>query len=622
MAQATDEAATAEMPAGAQTLDNVFNMPSSLGPLPNSAKIIKSTNDASAGQQAFQITDTKNQVGAIWSKDDHKMDLSHDQTMSMWMYFGGSPDTVDGSTGEGMAFVLQNSGPDAITQGISQKMLPGQTLGVWGLDNDTSASTSDIIAKKAIQNSWAIEFDEYNNSDTTGGNNKALDNGNNVNGGHILASYPGDSGSYKRLGINATSAKYCFRLIHGNMINTKTGKPTNIINPDSPYNGLATKLSDGSWHHFTLSWKAPAINETTGTMTYTFNDKDPLTGLKKPVDPKYIITKDVDISKLNLAPIDSTGSARKVYWGVTGTTSDVFTNNVVAFDQLPGWLTAAANLTIKDETLNKAVTDNSQEQNATSQVNSGDKLTYTYKLTYTGGTQAWQDVTTALPKPNGVTFSTGTITYAQGGTEELTAAELNGESIGHRLQLPLSADNKSATVTLSGTADHVTSVQNVAAAKHEFTGANQTASVDSPAYTISPGSLTFGTVNSQSTFKETALTGTNQKVWRKDDWEVDVEDTRQVGSQWAVTAQADTLKDGTEPLRGQLHYVDSQQADHLLGKDAVTIMTQTKKAGENQTDVTKDWNDNNHGIYLAVDGDAQVGHYSGTITWTLNNVPN
>lgn len=194
VAQATDEAATAEMPAGAQTLDNVFNMPSSLGPLPNNAKIIKSTNDASAGQQAFQITDTKNQVGAIWSKDDHKMDLSHDQTMSMWMYFGGSPDTVDGSTGEGMAFVLQNSGPDAITQGISQKMLPGQTLGVWGLDNDTSASTSDIIAKKAIQNSWAIEFDEYNNSDTTGGNNKALDNGNNVNGGHILASYPGDSG--------------------------------------------------------------------------------------------------------------------------------------------------------------------------------------------------------------------------------------------------------------------------------------------------------------------------------------------------------------------------------------------------------------------------------------------
>jgi Legume lectin domain. len=112
------------MPQGVGSLENIFTMPSLSGKLSNSAKLITSTNSSTTGQPAVQITDAKNQVGAVWSTAANRLDLSKDETASMWLYFGGTADTPDNGTGDGMAFVLQNVGTDAITSGLSSKVAP------------------------------------------------------------------------------------------------------------------------------------------------------------------------------------------------------------------------------------------------------------------------------------------------------------------------------------------------------------------------------------------------------------------------------------------------------------------------------------------------------------------
>ncbi|GEO69692.1 WxL domain-containing protein [Levilactobacillus acidifarinae] len=457
-AHATDTNATAAMPQGVGSLENIFTMPSLSGKLSNSAKLITSTNSENAGQPAVQITDAKNQVGAVWSTTDNLLDLSKDETASMWLYFGGNADTPLNGTGDGMAFVLQNVGPSAITSGISSKVSPGQTLGVWGLDNDNTASNATTIAAKAIQKSWALEFDEYDNGSRQGNDNGGFDGSNGVDGSHIASNYPGEASSYTRHGTTNNSNKYYYTLNHQGII--------------------GAQLSDGAWHHVTLTWQAPAVGETAGRMTYTFNDKNPTTGLSQTATATK--TETVDIAKLGLAPIATTTSAREVYWGFTGSTGGAYANNVVAFDQVPGLVDASADMTIKDETLDKTL------KTSDDYVNGNDDLTYQYNLTYNGGKQDWTNLVTSLPKPADVTFSGGTITYADKTQEDFTAAELNSATITHKLGKALSATNKTATVKLTGKAKAVTTNTPVAAANQSFNGSNSVVATESPAYTIYP----------------------------------------------------------------------------------------------------------------------------------------
>ena len=457
-AHATDANATAEMPQGVGSLENIFTMPSLSGKLTNSAKLITSTNAQTTGQPAVQITDAKNQVGAVWSTAENRLDLSHDQTASMWLYFGGTASTPENGTGDGMAFVLQNVGTSAITSGLSSKVSPGQTLGVWGLDTDKNVTDPAVIAAKAIQKSWALEFDEYDNSSTQGGDNGSLDKSNGVDGSHIASNYPAEASTYKGYGTSSNSNQKYYTMTH---------------------NGLtAAKLSDGAWHHLTLTWQAPAIGETTGTMTYAFNDKNPKTGLSQPATS--VQATPVDMAKLGLTPIDAEKSVRNVYWGFTGSTGGAYANNVVAFDQVPGLVNATADLTVRDQTLAKTLNSSGDY------VNGNDELTYTYQLKYTGGQQDWQDIVASLPKPAGVTFSKGTVSYADGTKEDWSQSELTGSPLTHRLGRALSATNPTATVTLTGKADEVTTNTTVATANHSFNGANSVAATASPAYTIYP----------------------------------------------------------------------------------------------------------------------------------------
>ncbi|MCH5465088.1 lectin-like domain-containing protein [Levilactobacillus tujiorum] len=139
-------------------------------------------------------------------------------------------------------------------------------------------------------------------------------------------------------------------------------------------------------------------------------------------------------------------------------------------------------------------------------------------------------------------------------------------------------------------------------------------------FQITVGTLDFGKVSAESTFKPTALIGTTQDVLPADDWQIDINDTRSAGHQWTLQASTTpfTTEDG-QKLDGQLQY-RTDNGDETLSADAINVVTHSTTGDGSTVDVANGWNANS-GLHLQVNGGAVEGTYSGKVTWTLNNAP-
>lgn len=688
--QASDTTAIDNLP-NSFALDGIFNTTSTIPKVTNNATLV-------ADNRGLQLTSgATNQNGAAWSTSDNKFDLSKNGRFSMWMYFGKNGAT---NSGQGMAFVMQNAATTGFTTFPSAAKPAGQALGVWGSDYDNTASDASTIAASAIQKSWALEFDEQINESRTGGDNDGFDYNYMYDDlQHVGSNYPGDAATYKRNGTQGSSAYYFYYMKH--------------------LGAFETTLSDGAWHHVTLDWTAPTDTSNIGTMTYTLGDKNPTTGASQtPTNSKSV---DVDLTKLG---INATDSTKQVYWGFTGTSTTKTANNIVAFEHIPGLVNATSDVTVTDKTTGEDISDGGA-------VNGNDALTYTYKLNYGGGNQSWQNIATKLTKPAGVSFSSGTITYADGSSESLSSSELSSSTIAHTLGKNLSTANASATITLNGQANAVTSNTTVASGTDYFNGSNEINSVTTPSYTIYParqwalvvtsgstmttepgqdvkitggagvdssateetvandhvtmhasldngntiddftlngsssdpnaagvfnltipadklvtgankltlyttddrgnksnvvvvtitvtGTLTFATVNPNSSFVTTQLPGTSTMIGRNADWNVSVLNSMGQGSTWSVTAQASdfTDPDTNAKLAGEAVWVDETGNTHSLAQ-AQVVASGTNTAASQTTDIVDDW-DTDSGVMLKTNSDATSGSYKGKITWTLSN---
>jgi hypothetical protein len=116
----------------------------------NNAKIIQSTNPQTPNTSVIQMTNDNYQTGAVWSNTEKEnyFDMNHEQTASMWIYFGTIPvkhildnytqvvKTLNSKPADGMAFVLHNdpNGENAISLSSDGVPVNGQSLGVWGAD--------------------------------------------------------------------------------------------------------------------------------------------------------------------------------------------------------------------------------------------------------------------------------------------------------------------------------------------------------------------------------------------------------------------------------------------------------------------------------------------------------
>ena len=404
-------------------------------------------------KQAVQLTSDKNQLGTIWTSDAAEMNLNKDETASMWMYFGNRGQF----SGDGMAFVMQNDGRGIEATSVDTNGNPshGETLGVWGDDTKNMYTDNVALAKSAIQNSWALEFDTYvNNFSSDSQQDMVTDVFNKPpnffdfdfykTAPHLASAYPGKPSTYDIKNIGTTGRHYTRMKHEGVLI--------------SEYNTFWT-LADGAWHHVTLSW-----NHTDKTMTYTFNDKSPIPTPGSSTDKEL---KSYTTQPLDLKEIDPKNTG-KIRWGFTGSTGTNYETNLVIFEKVPGIVNAESTAQLTNTTTGSKVTSNDT-------VSAGDRLQLDYDLRYLGGQKSWNNIVANLKLPKNITFTSGTVTYQSGKQETIDLTQLDGQDLKTTLGQNLSEDNATATLSLQGkatsTSSNGTSVA-VAATTSNFIGDN------------------------------------------------------------------------------------------------------------------------------------------------------
>ncbi|WP_338215750.1 lectin-like domain-containing protein [Companilactobacillus muriivasis] len=416
--------------------------------------------------RAIRMTFAKNQAASIWSNVDqgNYIDITKKQTLSMWLYFGPSQhiDSSDGF-GDGMAFVMQNS--DEGIKAFSHKGTSigvGETLGAWGVDNDKNIDNTDSIASTAIPDSWALEFDTYENNSTASGSSSSFDIG--YPNQHIAYGYPAEPTTYTRMGSGGIFFK-------------------NYYYTQKHLGYKAVTLHDGKWHHLTISW-----NPNTFEATYSFNDKNPDPEESKGANPITVTTE--PLLKKEFADL----SSGKLRWGFTATTGANYEANLVAFESIPSSVEADTTSTIRDNTQNKDV-------NKGDYVNSNDNLTVNYNLKYDSGKDVWKNIVADLKLPSNLTYTPdangdiGTVTYNDG-TKELIKAdtsftpetEENDASIHYELERNLDSSTRgsisSAVISINGVTKSVGSDTNVASVRSKIDSDNLLTNIDTPAFNI------------------------------------------------------------------------------------------------------------------------------------------
>ncbi|VDG21107.1 cell surface protein [Lactobacillus sp.] [Lactiplantibacillus mudanjiangensis] len=645
----------------------------------NSAQLLPGPVHGSETTQIIQLTNAKDQVGGVWSLPGNEFDLNQDNHISMWIKMA---DAVK-NAGEGMAFVLHNDprGRSAAAQDENGKG-KGESLGVWGIDNDKREDDVREIAKTAIQNSWALEFDNHLNQSKKNGRGDSFDR--QLKGQHIASDYPGDYHAYVQQENEhiILSDKFRYEMRH----------QTNV---DRIY------FTNGQWRHVSLDWRAE-----THEMTYEFDDID-VNGNPGQSHFKQVETIDTN----QFASKDG-----KLTWGMIGTTSEVFQPQQVIFDAVPNLIKAKTTLAITNETQKKEV-------NTGARVRATDHLKYAYTVKYRSGLQSWSDIEADLNLPTTVDWSSAEIKYTNGKTQKLDKP--TDQNVKVKLDQPLSKDNQLAVIIFRGQAQAVTAVTPITSMNNVVQTHKLKTEVTAPSYDLIParglevtsakityrqkkgqsltiggqvkdtlqhtplavddvkvtaylkdqeightvlktvdghqgdfemkldtrelvvgqhtlslqavdrdqhesevakvtievigGELAFQTVGSSGTFAPVKLTGKTQAAIRQADWQLKIRDERGSGSRWQLKATAsEFVNEKKQALRGNVYY-RHQNHDQKIGSEAIIVDEHATKNDEETHDVIDCWE--HEGLIMKTNAGAVSGNYTGTIKWTLADAP-
>ena len=244
-------------------------------PYPNVCSIWYSPDNAIVyqGYDIYRMTNGSRQRVAMWYKDNSKVvthidttywqiDLTKDFIVKFKANFGNSDNGADG-----IAFVLQPKSLDAIGGG-------GGGIGYgkgYKYDNSNNYQAMDGIDK-----SFAIEFDTYNNRNTSP---------------QYLDDIATDHISY---------------VINGDPTNQN-----NIIGNAIQASGLNTNIEDSLWHQIKIAW-----NATTHTMTTWFDN--------------YVTHRKQE----TLSNLVTTLGSSEVFWGFTSSTGGNYAINQILFQSM------------------------------------------------------------------------------------------------------------------------------------------------------------------------------------------------------------------------------------------------------------------------------------------------
>lgn len=508
-------------------LRGVFSNPGSTENV-NSSKVIRRSNENSVDKTGIlRVTHGLNQLGAIWSNIDNSnyLDISQDQSMSMWLYFGRP---IDSSTaqkklevGDGMAFVLQNAKPDssplnpfgginAISR-FNGKPASGETLGVWAADflnvvdketiQNNPLSKVFPISGRAIPNSFAIEFDTFLNRltaekdipyDENTGEGKGVSfdadinkyrdiNGvqlyyQNIKGQHISMDYS-DGKAHYIVDDYDPSATY--------LIDSNGNKKFFKMNHQNLQDEL--NLTNSKWHHITVKFahSTDSSKPSMRNLSYAFDDKN-IDGTF--VDTKIRGNRDIDLNHFKL------GDSKKLRWGFTGSTGKFSENNLIVFESIPSYVNADSTVSLIDTT--KGNTIPGKDNN----VNIGDDLDFVYDLNYKNGSREWSEILATMNLPEEVSFNGGTVTYDKKPDyrEEISVSEFKDGKVKHLIQKNLSNDNKHAKIMLHTTVKQRTNKIKVAKQHAHFVSDNFIVDDDTPSFIITIPEMLLNVTSSKN----------------------------------------------------------------------------------------------------------------------------
>lgn len=474
--------------------------------------------------QILSLTNGVKTVGTAWSdaSNYNYIDVTEKQTISGWLYFGDGTSTDLSTNGEGMALVFQNDSRGAHAMGAG-----AQGLGVYGYDQGIGSygllgaiggetytnSEKQTILDSSIKNSFAIEFDsqlddfvknqpllvtdasgafakryysmqgfdsQAANTIPSGLPNSALAHlGFGGGYGHIAATYPGNALTYYQLNTNQTNFSKGYSIYHMNPTSSAS-----LVN-DTDMHG-----DDVLWHHFTVNW-TPTDDGKSAKIDYSFNDINIDGEVNTNTSSKLSKNTFIRIDKSITVDLSTFGTLtnNQLMWGFTGSNSDFgnVENKLVSFESIPALLNIEAQTSITDHTLRKTITDSSEDIT----VAHGDNLTADYDLFFDSGRTSWKDVTATIKIPDNFNVTEdengniGTITYADGTTENLQKSEIKDGILIHKLSGQLSTSNKTMRVSINGTADNTTKKDiTVEPAYAKFNGSNEISSTSTPIFKI------------------------------------------------------------------------------------------------------------------------------------------
>lgn len=485
-----------------------------------------STNSA---DNSGSIKNATGSYGSAWSNiNTAYFDASKPQTISAWLSFGygGGSETING---QGLALVLQNNSDGSTQMGAGQ-----QGLGVYGFDKTSQSSLigSDAVAKTAIQNSIALEFDtqhqeirtdspyppikyyssgifiptDYYSMNGFDSKNTSIsapngfpDNTSLGAGGpfgHIALTYPANPNTYYAtntqygLTLDPSSTSYPFKQAYS-MFHIHRREADLADDKDPNKNPIV-------WHHLTFKWM-PSDDLKTATVSYSYNDKD-IDGSINTSSDRTDENITVDMGQLGTITKGS-----KIYWGFTGANNNLnseVASKLVSVESIPDLVNTSVKTTLTDKTLNKVMYDDpdsgSSNDGTDRKVAADDELELDYKLTYDSGREDWQDIVAKIKLPKNIKYDTannsiGTIKYENGDSEPIPSSAVTTDgtelqTINYQFLQNLgdkSAKSKIADIIINGVAVNDTkadiAVENQPAV---FTGSNDISSTSTPDFTI------------------------------------------------------------------------------------------------------------------------------------------
>lgn len=231
-----------------------------------------------------------------------------------------------------------------------------------------------------------------------------------IKGQHINMDYPDVSDTYFPWFSTVDREKDYYVMNHNNLVDE-------------------LNLTNSKWHHMTVKF-----NHSNSILSYTFDDKNSVDGTALPNPISKSIKLDMSHFKLN--------GGNKLRWGFTGSTGKYMENNLIVFESIPSFVSADSTTSIKDNTKNKVLTATDKH------VDSGDELSFIYNLNYKNGSKEWSKILAKINLPKQVSYTSGTITYSDGTSEEIPLSEYSNDQVIHTLGRALSNNMNHAKIEL------------------------------------------------------------------------------------------------------------------------------------------------------------------------------